>query len=116
MARRKAVVTASFNVEQFVEWIPIRQPGRSFLIGAKQIAVALERQRHGKADPRANNFAMRKIGRNLQNGTALIAEIVLRLPARLIDQVRISKIRAAKAEINIPVAIKCHSEGIDAMA
>ena len=40
----------------------------------------------------------------------------MRFPAHLIDQVRISKIRAAKAEINISFAIKRHSERIDAMA
>ena len=38
MARREPVVTATLDEEQFVERIPIGQPGGAFLIGTEQVA------------------------------------------------------------------------------
>ena len=42
MPRRKAVVPARLDVQQFVERVAVGQPGGAFLVGAEQVAQPVE--------------------------------------------------------------------------
>src|SRR2546427_28699 len=106
-------MAARLDVEQLIEGITGRQPRRSFLIGAEQIARRVEGQRDGKADASADDLAPRKIRRHLQDRAALAMQIVARLACRLVDQIGISEIRATQAKVNVSIAVKRHSERID---
>ena len=71
MARRKAIVLARLNLEQFIQWIAIRQPCGAFLVGGKQIAPRVEGQRAGESDAGANGFAFREVGAEMLNGSMI---------------------------------------------
>ncbi len=62
MPRRKAVVPVLLNVQQFIERIAVRNPGGAFLIGGEKITFAIDRERDGKANAGAIDFAFREVG------------------------------------------------------
>ena len=59
------------NMEQFVERIPIRQPGGSFLFSAEEIASSIESECYRKANSCADRFAPTEIGRHFLNSSSL---------------------------------------------
>src|SRR5437667_12689523 len=79
MPRRKSIMPPRLDVEQFVERIPIRQPGGAFLIGDKQVAVAVERHPDGEANAAANRLARREIRTDPLNGAPLRRSAIARL-------------------------------------
>ena len=42
VAWRKAIVPASFDVEEFIQRVSVGQPGSSFLVSAEKIAGTIE--------------------------------------------------------------------------
>ena len=97
MARGKAVVAAWNDVVQFVERIAVWDPGFAFLVGVKEVAVAIKSQRVGNADtcrdgfefargfvPLLNRaaFGLNVVERNLVLGITACAIVVLGAFAR----------------------------------
>ena len=76
--RREAVVppTREIDVEQFVERIAIRHPGRAFLIAGEEVAVPVELQRHDVTQARREllDFAIRADAQ--QTAAALVGRVV----------------------------------------
>src|SRR5437899_9978162 len=50
------------------EWVAVRQPRCPFLVGAKQIAMAVEGHADGEANAGAENLAVLEVRRDFQNG------------------------------------------------
>ena len=71
MARREAVVATALEMEQLVEGIAVRQPGRAFLVGAEQLAVAVPLQRHDITQAAVELFHL-AVGRYLQQAAATL--------------------------------------------
>src|SRR5947207_12254781 len=106
MTRWEAVVPSGFNVQQFIQWIAIRQPRGSFLIGAEKIATRIESHANGKTNPRANGLALLEIWRHFLNRAALALQAVARLAAGRVDQVGLEEIVCAQPEINVSLTVK----------
>src|SRR5579884_3198813 len=78
MPRRKTVMPTRLDVEQFVERVAVGQPGRAFLVGAKEVAVGVERHRNGEAYSCCDSLAMPPIGRKLLDGATFAVDVVKR--------------------------------------
>src|SRR5688500_9984468 len=77
--RREAIMPAGLNVQQFVEWISVGHPRRSFLIGHEQVAIPVEGHANGEANAGAYGFTLREVGQNALNRAALHRRFVARL-------------------------------------
>ncbi len=64
MLGREAVVTAAADVVQLVERVAVGEPGLAFLVGAEQVAVAVEGQVDAEAVTRADDLAALAVGRD----------------------------------------------------
>src|SRR5256885_3715120 len=100
MARRKTVVAPRLDVQQFVEWISVRQPCRAFLIGDEQVADPVERHPDGEADASADCFPFCEIGADTLNGAAFGRRAIAGLAGRLIHPIRLREAGRSKTEID----------------
>src|SRR5688500_1990190 len=102
MPRRETVVPPLLDVEELVERIPVREPGRALLVGREEIPGGVEAERDRKADPRGDDLAAPQIGRHAEDGPALGLEPVRNgvLPA---ETVGIREVARSYPEVNAPV-------------
>ncbi len=105
---------AFLDVKQLVEGIAVREPRGAFLVGAEQVARAVECESDRKADARADDFAPREVGSNAQDGAALAGQIVVGL-AGGVDQVGVRVVGGAQAEQNAAVAVDGHAQRVNAV-
>src|SRR5439155_20354181 len=103
----KSVMAPRLNVQQFIERIAVGHPRCAFLVGAKKVAVTVEREADREADARAHRLALREVRADSLNRPALHSRAIPRLARRLINQIRFGKTRRAEAEVN--AAVRSHS-------
>ena len=115
MAGRKTVMASRLDVQQFVEWIPVRQPRRAFLIGDEQVADPVERHPNGEADAGADRLAFCEIGADTLNGAALGRRAVASLAGRLIHPIRLGETGGAEAEIDAAIRRNGNSQCVHAL-
>ena len=114
MSRRKAIVPPRLDVQQFVEWVAVGQPGRSFLVGAKQITQSIECQGHGKPHAGTNLFAPFEIGAYLHDRPAPHVRFVMGF-SLFIDEMPVRVIVRAEPKINTSILRNGHAQRVDAL-
>src|SRR2546423_6887628 len=100
MAWREAIVPARLNVQQFVEWVSIRQPRCAFLIGGEQIARGVKRHADRKTHACADDFSL-PARQNLQDRPSLASHSVIGAARLLVDAISLVPFIAPEAEINL---------------
>ena len=102
------------NVQQFVQWISVRQPRGSFLLRTEQIAMFIERERDWEADPRADGLTLAEVSRHLLNGAAIRIDVVL-ADSLVIDQISVGIVDGAQTEIDAAIFIHGDANGVDVL-
>src|SRR5207244_1179954 len=64
---RKAIISAGDDVQKFIDWISARAPGCAFLIGGKEVALAIELETDREANSGGDDLAMLAIGGDLHD-------------------------------------------------
>ena len=112
MAGRKAVVPALLQVQQFIKWISIGHPGRSFLFSAEQITRAVKGERDRESHSGAEDLPGTKVRGDLHDGPSLVRQRVMR-SAALVEKIGRRVAGRANAKIDRVVSrIDGHAYGI----
>src|SRR6516162_2789033 len=111
MPWRKAIMPAWLDVQELVEGIAVGQPGGALLVGAEEVAMAIEGQADRKTDAGAHRLALSKIRRKFLDGAAVAVNIEKRF-AVLGFEIRIGIVRGAQAEIQIACLVHGHAERV----
>ena len=100
MTRRKAVVQSGLDVQQFVEWISVRQPRRALLLAGEKIAQPVEGQRAGEARAGANGLAFLEVRRDTLDRAVLQRGSIPGLSRGRVHKISVGVIRRAEAEVD----------------
>src|ERR1041384_896242 len=76
MPWRKAIMPSGLNVQQFIQRVAVRQPGRSLLVRAEKVAGGIEGQGDGKTDTGADDLAMGEVGGYFQNRAPFAPQVI----------------------------------------
>src|SRR5207244_12786572 len=112
---RKSVMAPGLNVQELVKRISVGHPGCAFLVGAKEIAVTVEREAHSEADAGAHRLALREVRADSLNRSPFHGRAITGLARGLVDQIRFGKTRRAEAEVNAAVPGHGDAECIHAL-
>ncbi len=114
MFGREAIVHALPDVVQLVARVAIGEPGFAFLIGAKQVAMAIKGQIDAEAVTRAEDLARLAVGRDTEDRAALAFDVVTGFA--FVRSVRVGEVCAPEAEVEVVVTVDCDAESIDTPA
>src|SRR5256886_17220638 len=112
MLRWKSVMAPRLNVQEFIERIAVGHPRGAFLVGAKKVAVTVEREADSEANTGAHRLALGEIRADTLNRPAFQDRAIPRLARGLINQIRFGKTRRAEAEVNAPVRSHSNAERV----
>ena len=115
MPRWEPVMASGLDVQQFIERIAVRHPCCAFLVGAKKVAMTVEREADSEANTGANRLALREVRADALNRPAFHGRAIPRLARRLIYQIRFGKTRRAEAEVDAAVRSNSHAERVNAL-
>src|ERR1700677_2978702 len=113
MPRRKTIMPAWLNMQQFVEGISIRQPGRALLVSAKQVPGGVDRQADCEPHTRRNRLPPLPVRRKFLYRPAHAVDVVAGLAGLLVHLVLIHPRIATDAEINIASRYTGNAKGTD---
>src|SRR5438552_184103 len=100
------------NVIELIQRIATGQPGFTFLVGAKKIAMLVESQTDRKANARADGVSTLAVGPDHEDRASLTAQVIVSFT--VLHAIGVGIIGATQAEEKVIVLVEGETQSIDA--